>query len=283
MVDVRSGQLRVGALAFDAAFAGPDDGRPVLLLHGFPQTSSLWRSQLDALAAAGHLAVAVDQRGYSPGARPSDDDAYRLPVLGSDALGMADALGAARFHLVGHDWGGFVAWWVAANAPRRVRSLTVLSTPHPRAMGRALQSFGQRRRSWYFGLFASRFGPAAVGGLGGLGLRGLLAASGLPRDRTEALVDRARRDPAWLPAALAWYRALDRRSFARVGDIEVPTLYVWGATDPALGPRAAYGTGGHVSGPYRFEPLPGVGHWLPVIAADAVNRLLLAHLAAHAT
>lgn len=282
MAEGRARQLRTGGLVFDALVAGPEDGGLVLLLHGFPQTSALWRSQLDALATAGHRAVAVDQRGCSPGARPADDSAYRLPVLGGDVLGVADALGADRFHLVGHDWGGAVAWWVAATAPRRLRSLTVLSTPHPRAARLALQTFDQRRRSWYIGLFASRFGPAAVGGLGALGLRGLLTASGLPRDRIEALVDRARRDPAWLPAALAWYRALDGRSFAQVGDIAVPTLYVWGATDPALGPRAAYATGDHVKSPYRFEPLPAVGHWLPVVAADAVNRLLLAHLATHA-
>lgn len=283
MADVRAGQIRVGRLVFDAAFAGPDDGTVVLLLHGFPQTSVLWRSQLDALAAAGHRAIAVDQRGCSPGARPADDAAYRLPLLGGDVLGLADALGADHFHLVGHDWGGIVAWWVAANSPGRVRSLTVLSTPHPRALARALQSFDQRRRSWYIRLFASRFGPAAVGGFGALGLRGLLAASGLPRDRIDGLVDRARRDPGWLPAALAWYRAIDRRSLAEVGVIEVPTLHVWGAADQALGPRAAYGTGDHVRGPYLFEPLPGIGHWLPVVAADAVNRLLLVHLAARAT
>ncbi len=276
-------QLQIGGLRFDALVAGPEDGELVLLLHGFPQTSALWSAQQGVLAAAGYRTVAIDQRGYSPGARPAGDAAYRLPLLGRDALGVTDALGVDRFHIVGHDWGGFVAWWVATNAAPRVRSLTVLSTPHPRAVGRALRSFDQRRRSGYVGLFASRLGPPVLGGLGALGLRALLALSGLPRDRSAALVERARRDPAWLPAALAWYRALDRRSFAEVGDVQVPTLYIWGEGDRALGPEAAYGTGAHVTGPYRFAPVPGVGHWLPVVAADVVNALLGGHLAANAT
>lgn len=275
-------QLQVGGMAFDAQVAGPGDGELVLLLHGFPQTSELWRAQLAALADAGYRAVAVDQRGCSPGARPTDDDAYRLPVLGADALAVADVLGAERLHVVGHDWGGFVAWWLAGTAAERVRSLTVLSTPHPRAMGRALRSFDQRRRSSYIRLFRSRFGPGALGGFDALGLRALLTLSGLPRDRSAVLVEKARHDPGWLPAALAWYRAMDRTAFAEVGDVAVPTLYVWGADDQALGPEAAYGTGRYVSGSYRFEPLPGVGHWLPVVAADVVTDLLREHLAAHA-
>jgi pimeloyl-ACP methyl ester carboxylesterase len=273
-------QLTVAGLTFDATIAGPADGEPVVLLHGFPQTSALWAAQQATLAAAGYRAVAFDQRGCSPAARPLDDAAYRLPVLGGDVLGVADALGAERFHVVGHDWGGVVAWWVASRAAPRTRSLTVLSTPHPRALGRALRSFDQRVRSSYFSLFRSRFGPGALGGRGAVGLRALLTLSGLPRDRTAALVERARRDRGWLPAALAWYRAIDGRSFAEVGDIDVPTLFVWGAGDQALGPEAAYGTGTHVLGPYRFEPLPGVGHWLPVLAADVVNELLLEHLRA---
>lgn len=266
---------------FDALVAGPDDGTPVLLLHGFPQTSWSWRAQLAALSAAGHRAVAFDQRGYSPGARPTSDEAYRLDAVGRDVVGVADALGVDRFHLVGHDWGGVVAWWVAATSPERLRSVASLSTPHPAAFAEAMRHLDQRRRSAYMPLFRSRLGPAILGGADHLGLRTLFALGGLPSRYSRGPLDVAARDPGWLPAALAWYRANDLTAVTDVGDITVPTLFAWGAADPALGPHAAYATGEHVVGPYRFVPLPGAGHWLPELAADAVNRLLLEHVAVH--
>ena len=123
--------LQVGPLVFDARVAGPEDGDLVLLLHGYPETSLAWRAQLPVLAEAGYFAVAPDQRGYSPGAQPPDVDDYRLELLVADVLGMADALGRERFHLVGHDWGTLVAWAVAARAPDRLLSLTALAVPHP--------------------------------------------------------------------------------------------------------------------------------------------------------
>ncbi|MGH9182018.1 MAG: alpha/beta fold hydrolase, partial [Acidimicrobiales bacterium] len=129
-----------GELVFDALAAGPDDGPLVLLLHGFPQSSGEWRSQLAALAGQGYRAVAPDQRGYSPGARPDGVDAYRMPLLVGDVLAMADELGAGRFHLVGHDWGAAVAWYTAAAHPDRLLSLTAVSVPHPMAFAKALAS-----------------------------------------------------------------------------------------------------------------------------------------------
>src|SRR5688572_5632939 len=119
-------QLAVGDETFDARVAGPEDGDVVLHLHGFPQTSWSWRAQLDALGAAGYRAVAPDQRGYSAGARPADVERYAIPNLVADVLGIADALGAERFHLVGHDWGAAVAWQVAGRHQARLRSLTIL-------------------------------------------------------------------------------------------------------------------------------------------------------------
>lgn len=278
--DIETTRVTVGDLSFDATMAGPDDGAPVLLLHGFPRTAALWRSQLPALADAGHRAVAFDQRGYSPGARPADDDAYRLPHLGGDVLAVADALGIDRFHLVGHDWGGFVAWWVAANRPDRLASVAVLSTPHPAAFLAALRFGDQRRRSAYIPLFGSRVGGTVLGGAGNLGLRLLLAASRLPGVLRAEPLTKAHNDPGWLAAALAWYRANTVAALRAVGPSVVPTLYLWGADDPALGPHAAYGTGAHVTAPYRFVPLPGIGHWLPDLAADVVTRELLDHIEA---
>ena len=145
-----------GNLVFDALAAGPKRGRLVVLLHGFPQNARMWRAQLRALAPAGYRAVAVDQRGYSPDARPADVAAYTPAALVADTLAFADLLGGpgGRFDLVGHDWGGVVAWHVAATHPHRLRTITVVSTPHPAALSAALASGGdQQARSSYIGLF----------------------------------------------------------------------------------------------------------------------------------
>lgn len=280
-VEPRHAQIAVGKLTFDALTAGPDDGPPVVLLHGFPQTSRSWHRQMVALAGAGFRVVAVDQRGYSPGARPGDDAAYGADQLGDDVVGVADALGIERFHVIGHDWGGFVAWWLAARRRDRVASLVAVSTPHPQAFARALRLPEQRMRSFYMPLFASPRAVDVLGARGALGLRAVFALSGLPASYAAPYVERARTDPGWLEAALAWYRANTGpalQDLAAIGDIAVPTMYVWSTRDSALGPYAAHLTGRYVSAPYRFEVLSSVSHWIPEMAPDTLNRLLLAHL-----
>src|SRR5437667_7534319 len=129
--------IQVGDLAFTCDLAGPANGAPVLMLHGFPQSRWAWRRQLEVLAQAGFRGIAPDQRGYSSGARPAGTQAYAAANMVADALGIMDALGADHFHLIGHDWGGQIAWMTAAAAPQRVKSLTVLSRPHPAAFAAA--------------------------------------------------------------------------------------------------------------------------------------------------
>ena len=128
----------IGEFQYTVDTAGPSAGPPVLLLHGFPETRHMWRDQLRALAAAGFRAVAPDQRGYSAGARPLAVEAYASDRLTSDALALMDACGAQRIHLVGHDWGGQLAWLIAAKNADRVATLTKLSRPHPAAFARAM-------------------------------------------------------------------------------------------------------------------------------------------------
>lgn len=252
----------------------------MLLLHGFPQTSFAWRHQLDALGSAGFRAVAPDQRGYSPGARPAEVAAYHQERLVEDVIGMADALGADRFHVVGHDFGGLVAWHTAARHADRLHTLTSVSTPHPRAIARSILEGGeQAEKSSYMLFFQS---PEAEGFFldnDAAGLRGLWDAAGLADvdDYRRVLGER----PA-MTAALNWYRALDREVIERMGAITTPTLYAWSTEDPALGREAAEETAEHVDGPYRFEVLDGVGHFIPEETPDALNRLLLEHLEAHA-
>ena len=146
--------LPVNGLLFDGMAAGPKTGELVLFLHGFPQFADSWMPIFEAVAAQGYRAVAIDQRGYSPDARPSEVADYTTEKLTSDALNFATALGCERFHLVGHDWGGLLAWQAAALRPERVQTLTVLSTPHPEAFRKAARTnLDQIRRSLYIPFF----------------------------------------------------------------------------------------------------------------------------------
>jgi pimeloyl-ACP methyl ester carboxylesterase len=261
-------------LVFDALAAGPAEAPLVLLLHGFAQSLHAWRAQLPALAAAGYRAVAPSQRGYSPGARPDVTDVanYRFDLLVADALAVVAACGRAdrRFHLVGHDWGGSIAWGIADQYPQRVASLTVLSRPHPNAFNRALQMADgeQAQRSRHHRDFLDPDAGSRVLADDARWLRERLARSGVP---AEAIAEHLSVlcNPAAMEAALAWYRARGAIR-APLGVIGVPTLYVWGDADDTVGRAAAEGTG---------EFVPGVGHFIADQAPDRLNELLLAHLA----
>lgn len=264
-------------LTFDALAVGPQDGPLVLLLHGFPQLPRSWVKVMEGLAAAGHRAVAPAQRGYSARARPPSAAAYRLEHLTADVLAFADQLGAPRFAVVGHDWGGAVAWAVAARHGARLTSLTVVSTPHPRAMRAALRTPLQLLRSSYIALFRTPVVAEAVLGAGGMRvLRTILERSGLPKDDAAAIAE-AMKEPGALTGALRWYRAA-RPGDLDVGPVAVPTLFVWGGRDPALGPAAAHGTAAHVTGPYTFVALDDEGHWIPERRADTLVELMVPHL-----
>src|ERR671933_742088 len=242
---------------FDALAAGPVDGRPVLLLHGFPESAEQWEHQLAVLAAAGSRAIAVDQRGYSPGVRPTEVEAYVPEELIGDVVAVADALGWSRFDLVGHDWGAAVAWMTAAAHPERLRTLSAVSTPHGAAFSKALRSDpDQRDRSQYFELFRT---PGAA-----------------ERELLEPYVERFSA-PGALTAALNWYRAM--RPPRRRDPITTTTLYVWSTGDAFIGESAAREVEQHVAGPYRFEVLHGVSHWISEEAPERLSALLLEHLA----
>jgi pimeloyl-ACP methyl ester carboxylesterase len=271
-------RISAGGFIFDARVAGPADGRVVLLLHGFPESSRSWESQLQALAQAGYRAIAFDQRGYSPGARPLNVDAYRVGELVGDAMAVTDSLSVDRVDVVGHDWGGAVAWQVAARHPDRVRSLTVISTPHPAAFRAALADAEgeQAQRSWYMAWFQTPEEPErALLENDGAALRGIYV--GLPQDAIEEYVALFRQ-PGALTGALNWYRAAGADLTTEIGPITAPTMYVWSTNDIALGREAAEATADHVAGPYRFEVLEGISHWIPEEVPDRLNALLLDHL-----
>ena len=269
--------------AADLAFAYSDEGDPrapaCLLLHGFPQDLTSWDALASTLVDRGYRVIRPDQRGYSPGARPIGTDAYRLGELVGDAVGLLDSLGVERVHVVGHDWGGAVAWGVGSAHPDRLHSLTVLSTPHPAALTRAMLRSDQALRSWYMGLIQVPGVAERALAPGGRMWRGLMR--GLPQPAQEHYTARAA-EPGALTAMLAWYRAMPgdmRRPSLPWAPIRVPTLYVWGGRDPALGATAARSTSRYVRAPFTFVVLPDQGHWLPERAAGPVADVLLPHLA----
>ena len=270
--------FRRDGLTFDVRDGGPPDGDPVVLLHGFPQDSTAWASVTPHLHAAGLRTLAPDQRGYSPMARPRGRAPYRLRETTHDVLALLDAAGLERAHVVGHDWGGIVAWALGAWRPDRVHTLGVLSVPHPAAMAQAMVASDQALRSAYIGLFQL---PLLPEGLllagGGAALRRILRHGGLPEETVEHYVRRMR-EPAALASALAWYRALPWSGKEPVGRIRVPTLHVWSTGDAFLNRAGIDRTAGFVDAPYSLEILEGVPHWIPELAADRLAELLLAHI-----
>lgn len=277
-------QIAAGEWTFRARAAGPDDGPPVLLLHGFPQTSRAWLPVMQRLADAGRRAVAFDQRGYSPGARPDDPAAYTPELLVADVLAVADALGWQRFDLVGHDFGGSIAWMVAGHHPDRVRTLAVASTPHPaafRSSYRSASDSDQHERSGYMRTFRESPRGETEARLLAEDAALLRAAYGAFPDHVVDGYVADLSEPGALVAAVDWYRSMSGAASAATPPSSVPTLYVWSDQDPVLGRGAADATSDQVTGPYRFEVLEGVGHWIPELAADAFGRLLVDHLTAH--
>jgi pimeloyl-ACP methyl ester carboxylesterase len=269
--------MPLNGFEFTLLAAGPTDGSPVMLLHGFPQFADVWTQLLTVLGRNGFRAVAIDQRGYSSGARPTQIEAYNVAKLTSDVIALADILAWRSFHLIGHDWGGFIAWQLAAIYPDRIRSLSVLSTAHIDAFLNAVASDpDQKTRSQYIQLFKmpGQVAEAMFLKEDGVRLRGVFQGK-VPEKQISANLQRLM-VPGALTAVLNWYRALDLH--ARIGPVSTPTLYIWGDQDMALGRAAAEATVHYVNGPYRFEVLQGYSHWLQDEAPEALSDLIVGHL-----
>jgi pimeloyl-ACP methyl ester carboxylesterase len=266
---VTRAQVDVGGLTFDIHLWGPADGKPLLMLHGFPQNSGMWERVAASLPTA--RCVAPDQRGYSPGARPDSVDAYRIELLVGDALGILDAFGVERAHVVGHDFGATVAWHLAARVPERVARLTTVSVPHPGAIARALATDPRQREAFgYIRFFRAEPDKAEQVLLrdNAARLRALFDGSGMSADQVDRFVAPLQ-EPGALRAALSWYRAIARPDSA-LGPVEVPTTYIWGDGDIALMSAAAHACGDFVTADYRFIPLVGVSHWVAEQRPDVI-------------
>lgn len=248
-------------LTFDVRDSGPIDGEAVVLLHGFPQRASSWDKVSALLHPHGFRTVAPDQRGYSPGARPSRRRDFTLDKLVGDVVALVDALGVGKVHLVGHDWGAVVAWAVAAGHPEQVRTLTTVSVPHPSAYLRSMLG-RQLLRSWYIGAFQL---PRLPEKLLGDPERSTRALRGMGMDRDMVATFREEIvDAGALTGGLNWYRGLPltHPGFTR-GRVQIPTTHVWSDRDAALDRRGAELAEKYVDAPYELVVLEGVSHWIP--------------------
>jgi pimeloyl-ACP methyl ester carboxylesterase len=278
-------RIDVGEVRLAVTEAGDPSGEPVVLLHGFPESAHSWRRQLPALADAGFHAVAPDLRGYGGSDRPAAVDAYAAPRLVGDVAGLIRALGHESAHVVGHDWGGGLAWGLAGNLPAMVRSLTVLNAPvGPVSARLRREDPAQRAKSWYMLLF--QFPGVAETWLSAddfANLRAFVfdtAAPGtFPDDARELFIGALRRDGA-LTAALNYYRAnMPPASWLRdppdPPPVPAPTMIIWGEADAYMDPILLERSAATVTGPLRVERLPGVSHWVQQEVPDRVNALLL--------
>ncbi|GAA3041252.1 alpha/beta hydrolase [Gordonia defluvii] len=261
--------ISLGDLTFDVAVGGPDDGAPVLLLHGFPHNSASFDGVVGLLHEAGLRTITFDQRGYSPGARPAAVDDYGIDHLVADALGVLDALGVQRCLLVGHDWGGMIGWQLAARHPDRFTGYVAVSTGHASAVANALESGDdQREKSSYIKFFIA---DGAEGKL--LARNAVLLRRTVPREAIPPL-----QEPGALTAALNWYRATftgDIADHLATGTVTIPTTMVWSDGDTALGREQAQGSAEFVDADYRFVELAGVDHWVPENAPEALAAAII--------
>lgn len=271
-------QFQRGPFTFDVRDEGPPNGEPVVLLHGFPQDATSWDAVAPILHDAGLRTLAPDQRGYSPGARPKERRAYAITELVDDIVALLNHAGLESAHIVGHDWGGGVAWGVANMRSERVRSLTVISTPHGAAMEEASKKSNQLLKSWY--MFAMQLPVLPELFIGNRRLAHGLQRAGLPAASAKHNAERMGQ-PGAARGAVNWYRAMPWTLRTPAGRCPVPTTYVWSNGDKYLGRYAAEATEKYVTGPYRFLEVDG-NHWLPETQPDTVAAAILAQVEAAA-
>lgn len=245
------------------------DGTPVVLLHGFPDSGALWRHVVPRLTVQGYRTIALDQRGFGRSAAPRGRKRYRMHHLAADVLAVLDALGVAKAHVVGHDWGAIVGWHLAAEHPDRVRTLAALSVGHRAAF--LAGGLRQLAKSWYVAVALVPFVAERLIRARRWWLLRRLARHGAT-DEARWIADLSR--PGRATAALDWYRANVPAPGSRA-PVSTPVLGVYGDRDVALTEAQMTASAGFVRGPWRYVRLDGVGHWMPLEAPDALTAALL--------
>ncbi len=271
MTSERIERFRRANLTFNVIDSGPIDGTPIVLLHGFPQRASAWGQVASHLHEAGFRTFALDQRGYSPGARPRSRFAYSFRALVADVVALIDEIGGS-VHVAGHDLGAAVGWALAARHPGRVRSLTAVSVGHPRAFLRAVVTSEQARRSYYIAIFQIPMLPERLLSKQGARAEQNLKATGMDDEHLDQFRREIVGDGA-LHGGLNWYRSLPLIGPKDISRVAVPSTFVWSDDDAALGRKMAELTARYVTGPYELIEISG-SHWLleehPEALADAI-------------
>jgi pimeloyl-ACP methyl ester carboxylesterase len=267
-VSITGKKIHTGRVELNVQIAG--EGPAILLLHGFPDSNALWREVTPRLVAAGYRVVAPDQRGFGASDAPRGSHHYRIEEVVRDAIGLLDAVGIDRAHLVGHDLGAVIGWFLAGEHPERFHSLTAVSVGHPRAYASA--GFEQKRKGLYTFLFQLPALPEWY-----LSVNNFARFRRWVRNYPEAdhwISDLSR--PGRLTAALSWYRANLRRMLTGARPrCPLPTLGIWSSRDFALAESQMVGSRKFVDGDWRYERFEGCSHWIPLEAPEALSRLLL--------
>ena len=264
-----------GGVGIEVFVEGPDDGTPVLLLHGWPDTHALWRNQVKALTDAGFRTIAPDLRGLGESDKPTDIEAYGLVHSVVDMVAVLDACGVSKTHLVAHDWGAAAGWGMASFVQDRVASYTTLSVGHPKAF-RDAGGVEQRMRSWYMLLFQFE----------GIAEQWLAENPWLIGSHPDSAEVTSRLEqPGALTASLGWYRA-NAHPRGLVGPppelppVTCPVMGIWSDGDVALTEKQMTASEHEVKGSWRYEKIEGAGHWMQLDAPDRLNALLLDFLQA---
>jgi epoxide hydrolase 4 len=275
--------LHANGLDFRACAAGPERGPLVLLLHGFPESGHAWRHQMEPLAKAGLRVVAPDQRGYGQSSKPKGRSAYKIDCLADDVEGLANALGAERYAVIGHDWGGVVAWHLASRGAKGLERVAILNAPHPGTLGSHTWAHpGQAFKSWYVGFFQLPVIPElTLAANDFMWLRNALVSTSRPGAISDDVLRKYREDwkrPGALTSMLNWYRAMPYSMFAQ-GRIRVPVQILWGDRDAFLDAALAERAAG-MCGEARITHFDDAGHWLHHEEPGKVNEALLRFLQA---
>jgi len=272
-------KVQANGIELHLAESGDASAPLLILLHGFPEFWFAWRNYMSSLAASGFHVVAPDQRGYNLSEKPRGIDAYQLDILADDITGLAAALGYETFRIVGHDWGGSVAWSIASRHPSQLERMVVLNAPHPAIWLRAMRTDpDQRRRSGYVRFLRLPWLPEVLLRLGRYQGLAKAFATACPEAFTADVMQTYRdawRRPGALTAMLNWYRAILRRPMPMLapGTLSTRCLILWGDSDlfgiPKLADESAV-----LCAEAEAVHLPGIGHW---IIHDA-HETVLAHL-----
>lgn len=266
-----------GEFEFDCRISGDEANEPVILLHGFPETSIMWDKLMDHLASCGFYCIAPDMRGYSKGACPKGASNYTVDKLSADIINISEALKLNSFHLIAHDWGAAVGWHVVYTNPKKIRSWTSLSIPHSKAFAKAYRTDPiQKKKSRYIGYFLLPWIPEFMIRRNDFKVFRKLWKNSTPEEINHYLSVFRRKES--LTGALNYYRAnIGKNKVQPVGLIETPTLFIWGKKDLAVGEVAAKGAEPYMKGDYTFIELDA-GHWLIQTHFKEITPLIEAHL-----